>query len=55
MAKYWVLFQKYAGVEVDADSEVEAIDKAEKTPESEYEYDQFLGNHWQLVSAEIID
>lgn len=52
MAKYWVTFQKFAGVEVEADSELEAEVLAQEIDESEYEFPQVDSNRWQLTNIE---
>ena len=38
MTKYWVVLEKFAGMEVEADSEKEAEDIAYDADESEYEW-----------------
>lgn len=55
MAKFWVSLIKFAGIEVDADTPGEAQDIATSTPEEEYEYDQFQGSEWSVMSIEPLD
>ena len=54
MAKYWVSVIKYAGVEVEANSSEEALNKAESVPESEYEYFPNMEG-WLFENAELVE
>lgn len=55
MARYWVLFVKYAGIEVEANSEDEAIEIASETDEEMLESNQVTTNSWLIDSANLID
>jgi len=54
MAKRWVVLQKFAGLEVEADTDAEAEEIAYNTPESEYEYG-FEGDEWVVTTVELIE
>lgn len=51
MAKYWVVMAKYAGVEIEAENEDEAEEKAYNTPESELQLDDPEGKQWEITSV----
>jgi len=54
MAKRWVVLQKFAGLEVEADTDAEAEEIAYNTPESEYEYG-FEGDEWVVTNVKLIE
>lgn len=54
MTKYWVSLQKFAGMEIEADSEEEAEEIASNADESEYEFG-FEQNEWVVTSVEEIE
>ena len=54
MAKYWVTLEKFAGMEVEADSEKEAENIAYEADESEYEFG-FEQNRWVVTNVEEIE
>ena len=53
MTKYWVVLEKFAGIEVEADSEKEAERIAYRADESEYEFG-FQQNRWFVTNVEEI-
>lgn len=54
MTKYWVSLQKFAGMEIEADSQKEAEEIADKAEESEYEFG-FEQNEWIITNVEEIE
>ena len=54
MTKYWVVLEKFAGMEVEADSEKEAENIAYEADESEYEFG-FEQNDWIITDVEEVD
>lgn len=54
MTKYWVVLEKFAGMEVEADSEKEAENIAYEADESEYEFG-FEGDMWVITNVEEIE
>lgn len=53
--KFWVSMVKYAGVEIEAEDEEQASEIAKAMDESQYEFDQFNENEWQLFGVEEIE
>ena len=54
MTKYWVVLEKFAGMEVEADSEKEAENIAYNADESEYEFG-FEQDRWIVTNVEEIE
>ena len=54
MTKYWVVLEKFAGMEVEADSEKEAELIVARADESQYEFG-FEGNEWVVTNVEEIE
>jgi len=58
MTKYWVSLQKFAGMEIEADSEEEAEEIASNADESELIFAFHFGfeqNEWVVTSVEEIE
>lgn len=54
MTKYWVVLEKFAGMEVEAPSQQEAERIADEADESEYEFG-FEGKEWVITNIEEIE
>ena len=54
MTKYWVVLEKFAGMEIEADSEKEAEAIAREADESQYEFG-FEQNRWVITNVEEIE
>jgi len=54
MTKYWVSLQKFAGMEIEADSEKEAVAIANRADESEYDFG-FDGDGWVVTSVDEVE
>jgi len=54
MPKYWIVLEKFAGMEVEAESPEEAQTVAEEANESEYEFG-FEQNQWVVTNVEEIE
>lgn len=54
MTKYWVSLQKFAGMEIEANSQKEAEKIASEADESKYEFG-FEQNEWIITNVEEIE
>lgn len=54
MTKYWVSLQKFAGMEIEANSQEEAEEIASEADESKYEFG-FEQNEWIITNVEEIE
>lgn len=54
MTKYWVSLQKFAGMEIEANSQEEAEKIASEADETDYEFG-FEQNEWVITNVEEIE